>query len=106
VIEEPVGSDGHFSLDDDGELVRYSDEDDSEGERDHAPPAGYQTKVWKPTKGNVGLLTYDVVKALSAYTGCTFSINSHRNKVRVHGGDVSDAVSKLSVMEAILVSSW
>lgn len=106
VVEEPVGYDDHFSLEDDGGLVRYSDEDDSEAEKDKAPPAGYQTKVWKPAKGTVGLLTYDVVKALSAYTGCTFSIDSHRNEVRLHGGDVSDAVSKLSVMEAILVSSW
>jgi hypothetical protein len=106
VIEDRVGYDEHFSLDDNDGLVPYSDEDDSEGDKDKGPRAGFQTKVWKPAKGNVGLLTYDVVKALSAHTGCTFSIDSHRNEVRLHGGDVSDAVSRLSVMEALLVSLW
>jgi hypothetical protein len=105
VIEDPVGYNEHFSLDEHDGLVPYSDEDDSEEGEGMAPPAGYPTEVWRPAKGNVGLLTYDVVKALSAHTGCTFSIDSHRKEVRLSGGDLSDAVSRLSVMEAILVRS-
>lgn len=105
VIDDPIWSNDLFSLDNDGGLVPFSDEEDSEKEDDIIEPVGYQSEVWKPTKGNVAMLTFDVVKALSDNTGCEFSININRNEVRISGGDLSTAMSKLSAMESILVSS-
>lgn len=104
VIEDPVGSNERFSLDNDEGLVPFSEEEDSGEEASMAVPVGYPTEVWKPAKDNVGLLSFDVVKALSAHTGCTFSINSHRNEVRLNGGNLSDALSRLCALETILVS--
>lgn len=105
VIDDPVVSGDLFSLDNNEGLVHFSDEEDSEDEDKMLEPVGYQTEVWKPAKGDVGLLTFDVVKALSDHTGCTFSINSHRNEVRLDGGKLSDALARLNVMEPILVSA-
>ncbi len=106
VIDDPIVSNDLFSFDNDEGLVPFSDEEDSEEEDNTPQPVGYQTEAWKPAKGNVGLLTFDVVKALSDHTGCTFSINAHRNEVRLYGGNLSDALSRLSAMEAILVSPY
>ena len=103
VIDDPIISNDLFSLENDKGLVPFSDEDDSEEDTHLPEPAGYQTEIWKPAKGNVSFLTFDVVKALSAHTGCTFSVNPHRNEVRLHGGDLQAALFKLNTMEAILV---
>lgn len=104
MIDDPVISNDSFSLDHDEGLVPSSDEEDGEQEDVPAEQIGYQTEIWKPAKGNnVGLLTFDVVKALSDHTGCTISINFHHNEVRLHGGNLSDALLRLSVMESILV---
>jgi hypothetical protein len=104
VIDDPIISNDLFSLDDGEGLVPYSDDDDSEEDDEIPEPAGYQVQVWKPAKGNVAMVTFDVVKALSDHTGSSFSINDHWNDVRLYGGDLSDALSGLNAMEAILVS--
>lgn len=104
VIDDRILSNDPFSLDNVEGLVPFSDEEDSEDEDKILEPVGYRTEVWKPTKGNVGLLTFDVVKALSDYTGCTFSINSHRNEVRFYGANLPDARSRLNAMDSVLVS--
>lgn len=105
MIDDSILSNDSFSLDHDEGLVPSSDEENSEQEDVPAEQVGYQTEVWKPTKGNnVRLLTFDVVKALSDHTGCTLSINPHHNEVRLHGGNLSDALLRLSAMESILVS--
>jgi hypothetical protein len=103
-IDEPIVSNDLFSPDNDEGLVPLSDEDGSDEERSETQPVGYQTEIWKPTRSSVGPLTFDVVKALSDRTGCTFSINTHRNEARIYGGELSDALSRLDALEAILVS--
>jgi hypothetical protein len=105
VIDDPIVSGDLFSLDNDEGLLPSSDDEDSEEEDDLHKPVGYPTDVWKPATDNVGLLTFDIVKALSDHTGCTFSVNSHGNEVRLHGGNPTDALYRLNAMESVLVSS-
>jgi hypothetical protein len=105
-VDDPTASNDLLSFDTDEGLVPLSDEDLSDEERRETETAGYQTLVWKPAKGSVGLLTFDVVKALSEQTGCTFSINNHRNEARIYGGDLSDALTRLKALEPILVSLY
>ena len=104
IIDDPIISNDLFSLDDGEGLVPYSDDEDSEEDDEMRELVGYQVQVWKPAKGNVAMVTFDVVKALSDLTGSTFSVNDHWNDVRLYGGDISDALSRLNAMEAILVS--
>ena len=104
MIDDPVLSNDIFSLDNDDGLVPFSDEEDSGEEENAIGLVGYQTEVWKPAKGNVGLLPFDIVKALSDHTNCTFSIDAHRNEVRLYGGSLSDPLSRLTAMEPMLVS--
>lgn len=105
MIDDPVTSSDLFSLDNDDGLVPFSDEEEGEEEGKLLETIGYQTAVWEPTKGNVGLLTFDVVKALSDHTGSTFYIDSHRNEARLSDGNLTDALFRLNAVEPVLVSA-
>jgi hypothetical protein len=104
IIDDPIATSDVFSLGSDEGLLPYSDDEDSDEEAEPTEPAGFRTIVWKPTGGSVTILPFDVVKALSDRTGSTFSVDHHRNEVRLHGGDLQDAVSRLNAIEAILAS--
>jgi hypothetical protein len=99
-------SNDHFCLDDDGGLVPFSDEADSESEGQPPPAAGFQTVVWKPKNGLVEMVKPEFVRAVSDRTGGTsFSVNFHRNEILLHGGDVAAAISLLNALESTLVST-
>lgn len=106
LIDDSIASHDLFSLDNDEGLVPFSDEEDSEDEDRTVSPVGYNTEVWRPAKGNVGLLPFDVVKALSDKTGCTFSVNPLSHEVRLVDGNLSDALCRLSALDAILVCCY
>ncbi len=105
MIDDSITSNDLFSLDNGDGLVPFLDEEEGEEEGKLLERVGYQTAVWQPNKANVGLLTFDVVKALSDHTGSSFYIDSYRNEARLYGGNLTDALTRLNAMEPMLVST-
>lgn len=83
-------------------MLNISNDDDSSDDEGDNDGSGLARAFWNPVKGNISMMTTDLVKLVAQMTDCSFFPNG-ANQVGITGNNYNRALRKLQNLEKLQV---